>query len=125
MVLCNKTVNCPRFSGWWTSFIVMNGEPDRDLPGCGPGHPVPEVGRQMEEIPGDEVTDPGFSFKGQPCLPLEQQHPFAPGLVVPEIRRTGLAGGDDALDAQAGAGQEFLKPFLFPGGRGQVGEQVV
>jgi hypothetical protein len=48
---------------------------------------------------------------------LGEQHPFVVGLRVPEAGRAGVKMGEDALDAQAGPGEECLE-VLFCGRRG-------
>ena len=58
------------------------------------------MGGDVDEVAGFKVTRLGFIGEAQPCLALDQQHPFAFGLVVPETFRAALAGGDDAFDAQ-------------------------
>ena len=50
-------------------------------------------------VTGPEVAHIGFVRKAQAGFALQQHNPFGVFLVVLEIRRAGLAGGDDALDA--------------------------
>ena len=53
----------------------------------------------VDMVTGPEVANIGFVRKAQAGFALQQHNPFGVFLVVLEIRRAGLAGGDDALDA--------------------------
>ena len=61
----------------------------------------------VDEIAGFELDRFRRVFEAQRCLTLQDDHPLTLGLVVPEALRARLAGGDDALDAQAGAVEQI------------------
>jgi hypothetical protein len=42
-------------------------------------------------------------------LPVQHEHPFVPGLIVPEAFRGGLASGDDAFKTDSAAAQQGFK----------------
>lgn len=57
----------------------------------------------MEKVSRTKVAGLCLSLKIQLCFPLQDQDPFVFGLVVPEVRRAGMPGGDDAFNGQAGS----------------------
>lgn len=85
----------------------MHRQPQARLTAGGPADPVPAVGRNFQpvaRIQGD-FTAVGEHQAGGPA---QQHHPFVLGLVVPFVRRRGLAVGNNPLDAHAGTlGQQF------------------
>jgi len=70
-----------------------------------------------------EVAGPWFQCKAQRGGAGEEEDDFVLVLVVPESRGAGLAGGDDALHPDAGAGEKCVELFLLQG-FGEVVEQV-
>ena len=92
---------------------VKNGQPDGCLLAAGPIHAMPAMGRDVEVIASLEMNN--AILKTELGFALQNNHPFALLLVIPEIIRAALASGDDALDAQAGALQQILKLLAFFG----------
>ena len=60
---------------------------------------MPAVRCDIEKISGLQMTARCFIGKTQACFALQEQHPFAFRLVVPEVRRAALAGRNDAFKA--------------------------
>ncbi|MNC45628.1 hypothetical protein D3C75_946050 [compost metagenome] len=81
------------------------------------------AGRDQQVIAGLQRDGFGLRFQAQHGTAAEQQHPFVPGLVVPEARRAGLAVGDDALDPAAGPLEQVVEA-LAAARIGQRLEQV-
>jgi len=71
-------------------FINGANEVARPQGGLRPAGPSPEHPRFSARC---------FIGKTQACFALQEQHPFAFRLVVPEVRRAALAGRNDAFKA--------------------------
>lgn len=85
----------------------MDRQPDGDLLGISPVNAMAAVWGDVEAVAGAQVAGLGFVGKAQASRALQQHDPFALRLVVPEIRRAGLAGRNDALDGEAWPLKEF------------------
>jgi hypothetical protein len=85
----------------------MNGKPYRGRIGARPFNAVACMSAYEDMIAGAELSILRLAFKTQARGAREHRHPFIPGLVIPEARRTGLPGGDDPLDLQMRPNQEF------------------
>ena len=90
---------------------VEDREPDGGGRRVGPVDPVAPVRPDVDPVDGTQQARLGLVLEPQPCGAAEEQHPFALALVVPEAGRARLAPGDDALDAQARAGQQRVDAF--------------
>ena len=85
----------------------MNGEPYRRRIGARPFNAVARVSLYEDMIAGPKVSILRLAFKTQAGGAREHRHPFVPGLVIPEARRTGLPGGDDPLDPHSRPGKDL------------------
>ena len=96
-------------------------QPDGRGVGRGGRDAVFLVSGNEEVVAGGEGEGVGLEFKGG--VAVEEKEPFVFGLVVPEARRTGVAGGDDMLNADVSrCGERFGE---FGGKRfGEVGEEI-
>jgi len=79
--------------------------------------------RDLQPVAGTERARLRFVLEAQPGRTGQQQNPLRLILVVPEAVRACLAERDDALDAQAGAGDKCIGDFGRTGIR-QVPQQV-
>jgi hypothetical protein len=101
----------------------MQGQPYGGRLGVGPLHPVAAMGRDEEKVAGAQHPGSRFVLEAQPGAAGQKHHPLMGVLVVPLSRGRGLAGGDDALQAEMTGGKEDLENFLGDI-RGDWGKQV-
>jgi len=95
----------------------MNGKPYRRRIGARPFDAVARVSLDEDMIAGPEFSILRLTFKTQASGAREHRHPFIPGLVIPETRRTGLPGRDDALDLQIRPNKDFRDDLFRLAGR--------
>ena len=102
----------------------MNSKPYCRRIGACPFDAVAHVSLYEDMIAGAELSILRFIFKTQASRAREHGHPFIPGLVIPEARRTCVPGRDDPLDPQSGPNQDLRDDLFRLGGRGRVGKEI-
>lgn len=70
------------------------------------------MGREVHPVAGTQGAGRRLALELQPGGAAQQHHPFGAVLVVPEAGRADLAGGDDALQHEAGRLQQGRDLFL-------------